>query len=115
MSQVSSQATSQPTKPTMDLHKVQSLDLEKSRTSSDSDESTIRIPFSEKRTSRKLFFTLLILANFLIFALVIGLSVGLALRYHNSSKPGSSSSSSSDVGSDQTPTHNVGGGPDRHS
>ncbi|KAK6514707.1 hypothetical protein TWF281_004904 [Arthrobotrys megalospora] len=88
-----------------------SIDVEKARVSVDSDEATIRVPFSTKRTSRKLFFTILLLANILFIALVVGLAVGLAMRVHS---PSDSSSSSSSAADGESMSHGGGSGPSRH-
>ncbi|KAF3937105.1 hypothetical protein ABW19_dt0200529 [Dactylella cylindrospora] len=89
---------------------MKTLDLEKVR-SVDSDDSTIRVPFSSKKTSRKLFFTFLILGNILLIALIVGLSVGISLRLsHNSGSSSSSSSSTNEI-----PANGGGSGPNRHS
>ncbi|KAF3198320.1 hypothetical protein TWF192_005342 [Orbilia oligospora] len=95
------------------------VDVEKSRISVDStsDEATIRIPFSTRKTSRKLFCAILIIANILFIALVVGLAVGLSLRLRHPG-PGSESSSTSS-GASSSPagvedvSHGGGGGSNR--
>ncbi|EWC47521.1 hypothetical protein DRE_00489 [Drechslerella stenobrocha 248] len=110
--QPSQPQTASPVRASTD---AQSLDLEKSYTLSGySDSSTIRVPFSTRKPSRKLFFTVLIFGNILFIALVVGLAVGLTTQLHNSStsapKPGSSDTA-------MTGNHQNGGGagPNRHS
>ncbi|RVD88997.1 uncharacterized protein DFL_000021 [Arthrobotrys flagrans] len=87
------------------------VDVEKARVSIDStsDENTIRIPFSAKRTSRKLFCGVLIAANIMFIAVVVGLAVGLSLRLKHS---GSESGSSTPAGAENV-SHGGGSGPNR--
>ncbi|EPS45966.1 hypothetical protein H072_33 [Dactylellina haptotyla CBS 200.50] len=101
-----------PPKTSVDMR---SIDLEKVRPSIESDESTIRVPFSAKKTSRKLFFSLLILLNIILIAIVVGLAVGLTLRLREGPGSSSPSSPSSTAALDEGTTHGQGAGPNRHS
>ncbi|KAK6330088.1 hypothetical protein TWF718_003516 [Orbilia javanica] len=88
------------------------IDVEKARVSIDStsDEATIRIPFSTKRTSRKLFCGVLVAANVIFIALVVGLAVGLSLRLKHPSP--SASESGSPAGAENV-SHGGGSGSNR--
>ncbi|KAF3919152.1 hypothetical protein ABW21_db0208556 [Orbilia brochopaga] len=97
---------------------MQDLDLEKPRLSvAESDDSTIRVPFSTKRTSRKFFFATLVLSNILLIALIVGLAVGLSLHLkNNQSANGSPSPSPTTTGdSNAGAAYGPGSGPNRHS
>ncbi|KAK6354501.1 hypothetical protein TWF696_003644 [Orbilia brochopaga] len=107
--------TASSTVPTLEM---QNLDLEKTRVSlADSDESTIRIPFSTRKTSQKFFFGTLIFGNILFISLIVGLAVGLSLHLQNSNSTNNSTSSSASTtaGSGQGAVLGPGSGPNRHS
>ncbi|KAK6497299.1 hypothetical protein TWF506_004772 [Arthrobotrys conoides] len=110
-----------PSRLSVESNTSSTVDVEKSRISIDStsdDATTIRIPFSQKRTSRKLFCAVLIIANILFIALAVGLAVGLSLRLRHA--PGSGSGSPSTAsGAGSSPagvedlSHGGGGGSNR--
>ncbi|KAK6361020.1 hypothetical protein TWF730_007135 [Orbilia blumenaviensis] len=115
ISQPSGQVAPHPSR--LSVETAVSVDVEKSRISVDSDEATVQIPFTKRRTSRKLFCAVLLIANFIFLALAIGLAVGLSLRLRNpSTDPSSSTStpSSSTVAGAESTSQGGGGGSNRH-
>ncbi|KAK6498299.1 hypothetical protein TWF481_010890 [Arthrobotrys musiformis] len=117
MAQTSGQVAPHPSRLSVETTTSSIDDVEKARVSIDAaDEvSTVRIPFSKKRTSRKLFCTVLIIANILFIGLVVGLAVGLSLRlrHPDTQADSSSSSSSSPPASAENVSHGGSGGSNR--